>query len=140
MPKALPQWLSIHYLPAMQKTQEEDPLDEGHGNPLQYSCWENPMDRGAWRDTVHWVAKSWTPLKRLSKALKYKWFIVFTDWLKLKLVSLQVDRNPLHFIFCLIIIIYLPVYILSTQVGIRYQILDSFLKIEYFMLLKQILT
>ena len=32
----------------------------GHGNPLQYSCLENPMDRGAWRATVHRVSKSWT--------------------------------------------------------------------------------
>ena len=31
-----------------------------HGNPLQYSCLENPMDRGAWRATVHRVAKSQT--------------------------------------------------------------------------------
>ena len=31
----------------------------GHGNPLQYSCLENPMDRGAWWATVHRVAKSW---------------------------------------------------------------------------------
>ena len=31
---------------------------EGNGNPLQYSCLENPMDRGAWWATVHWVAKS----------------------------------------------------------------------------------
>ena len=30
----------------------------GHGNPLQYSCLENPMDRGAWWATVHGVAKS----------------------------------------------------------------------------------
>ena len=30
---------------------------EGNGNPLQYSCLENPMDRGAWRITVHSVAK-----------------------------------------------------------------------------------
>ena len=30
-----------------------------HGNPLQYSCLENPMDRGAWWATVHRVAKSW---------------------------------------------------------------------------------
>ena len=29
----------------------------GHGNPLQYSCLENPMDRGAWQATVHRVAK-----------------------------------------------------------------------------------
>jgi len=32
----------------------------GNGNPLQYSCLENPMDRGAWWATVHGVAKSWT--------------------------------------------------------------------------------
>ena len=31
---------------------------EGNGNPLQYSCLENPMDRGAWRATVHEVSKS----------------------------------------------------------------------------------
>ena len=36
----------------------------GHGNSLQYSCLENPMDRGAWRDTIHRVAKSRTWLKR----------------------------------------------------------------------------
>ena len=35
---------------------------EGHGNPLQYSCLENPMDRGAWWATVHGVTKSWTRL------------------------------------------------------------------------------
>ena len=35
---------------------------EGNGNPLQYSCLENPMDRGAWRATVHGVAKSGTRL------------------------------------------------------------------------------
>ena len=39
---------------------------EGNGNPLQYSCLENPMDGGAWWATVHGVAKSWT---RLSESL-----------------------------------------------------------------------
>ena len=34
-----------------------------HGNPLQYSCLENPMDRGAWQATVYSVAKSQTQLK-----------------------------------------------------------------------------
>ena len=33
---------------------------EGNGTPLQYSCLENPMDRGAWWAAVHGVAKSWT--------------------------------------------------------------------------------
>ena len=31
----------------------------GHGNPLQYGCLENPMDRGDWQAAVHGVAKSW---------------------------------------------------------------------------------
>ena len=35
---------------------------EGNGNPLQYSCLENPMDGGAWLATVHRVAKSQTRL------------------------------------------------------------------------------
>ena len=37
-----------------------------HGSPLQYSCLEDPVDRGAWQATVHGVTKSWTRLKRLS--------------------------------------------------------------------------
>ena len=56
--------------PAMQKIQEtwvrslgwEDPLEEENGYTLQYSCPEKPMDRGAWRATVHGVAKSRTRL------------------------------------------------------------------------------
>ena len=38
----------------------------GHYNPFQYSCLENPKDRGVWRVTVQSVAKSWTRPKRLS--------------------------------------------------------------------------
>ena len=38
-----------------------------HSNPLQYSCLENPMDRGAWWDTVHRVAQAQTQLKRRSR-------------------------------------------------------------------------
>ena len=41
-------------------------LGEGHDNPLQYSCLENSMDRGALQATVHRVTKSWTQLKQLS--------------------------------------------------------------------------
>ena len=41
-------------------------LGGGHGNPLQHSCLENPMDRGAWWATVHGVTQSWTQLKQLS--------------------------------------------------------------------------
>ena len=39
---------------------------EGNGNPFQYSCLENPMDRGAWQATVHGVAKSQTQQEGLS--------------------------------------------------------------------------
>ena len=40
----------------------------GNGNPPQYSCWENSMDRGAWRAIVHGVAKSWTRLNECAQA------------------------------------------------------------------------
>ena len=43
-------------------------MGEGNGNPLQYSCLENPVDRGAWRATVHTVAQSWIRLKRFSSS------------------------------------------------------------------------
>ena len=54
-------------LSAMQETwvrylRWEDSPGEGNGNPLQYSCLENPMDGGAWWATVHGVAKSCTRL------------------------------------------------------------------------------
>ena len=41
-------------------------IGEGNGSPLQYSCLENPMDRGTWWAAVHRVAQSQTRLKRLS--------------------------------------------------------------------------
>ena len=49
----------------------------GHGNPLHYSCLENPMDRGAWWATVHRVAKSWIQLKQPSThtLISYKWHL-----------------------------------------------------------------
>ena len=39
---------------------------EGNGNPLQYSCLENPMGGGVWQATVHGVAKSWTRLSNFT--------------------------------------------------------------------------
>ena len=41
-------------------------VGEGNGTPLQYSCLEDPMGRGAWWATVRKVAESWTRLKRHS--------------------------------------------------------------------------
>ena len=45
---------------------------EGNGNPLLYSCLENPMDGGAWLATVHGVAKSRTQLNNFTHSLKTK--------------------------------------------------------------------
>ena len=42
----------------------------GHGNPPQYSCLENPMDRGGWWATVHGAAKSWTQLSSSAHTAK----------------------------------------------------------------------
>ena len=46
----------------VEKREASYTLGEGTGNPLQYSCLENSMDRGAWRTTVHGVTKSQTQL------------------------------------------------------------------------------
>ena len=61
---------AVKNLPAKHETQEMWVRSLGqtkypggeHGNPLQYSCLENPMGRGAWQAIVYMVAKSWTPL------------------------------------------------------------------------------
>ena len=56
----------VKNLPALQETRFDTWVrkipEGGNGNPLQYSCLENSMDRGAWWATGHGVAKSWTRL------------------------------------------------------------------------------
>ena len=51
---------------------------EGNGNPLQYSCLENSMDRGAWLATVHGITKSWAQLNAHAqiKIVKYRGEII----------------------------------------------------------------
>ena len=44
---------------------------EGNGNPLQYSCMKNPMDRGAWGAIVHEVSKSWPRLNMHTQTHTY---------------------------------------------------------------------
>ena len=44
----------------------------GHGNPLQYSCLENPMDNGAWWAILYRVAKNWIQMKRLGTCAHLK--------------------------------------------------------------------
>ena len=58
-------WLKISISLTLDSNRSEvaESSGERHGNPLQYSCLENPMDREAWWATVHRVAKSQTGLK-----------------------------------------------------------------------------
>ena len=76
-------------------------LGGGHGNPLQYSCLENAMDRGAWRVTVHGVAKSQTWLKQ--QHLPVQTFprdthIKFLFWVALTEVGGEVSSSASHFL------------------------------------------
>ena len=65
-PQSFPSGSAVKNPPAMQEMWQEsgirflgweDSPGEGNGNPLQYSCLENPLERGAWRATVRGVAK-----------------------------------------------------------------------------------
>ena len=47
------------------------PPKGGNGNPLQYYCWDNPMDRGAWQAIIHGVAKSCTQLNEWAQVSIY---------------------------------------------------------------------
>ena len=73
-------------------------IGEGNGNPLQYSCLENPVDRGAWWAAVHRVAQSRTQLKRLRKKnhkkRKLQKNITYEDRLK----NPQQNSNKLHLV------------------------------------------
>ena len=51
-------------------------IGEGNGNPLQYSCLENPMDRRAWWAAVYGVTQNWARLKRLSSSSSNQIFIL----------------------------------------------------------------
>ena len=53
---------------------------EGNCNPLQYTCLENSMDRGAWQATVHGVTKSWTWLRPLELTPKKDALFIIGDW------------------------------------------------------------
>ena len=56
-----------HKYPKGKLSMTRNKSGEGNGNPLQYSCLENPVDRGAWWAAVYSITQSWTRLKRLSR-------------------------------------------------------------------------
>ena len=59
------EWLHFHFSLSC--------TGEGNGNPLQYSCLENPREGGAWWAAIYGVAQSWTRLKRLSSSSSRVW-------------------------------------------------------------------
>ena len=73
---------------------------EGNGNPLQYSCLENPRDGGAWWAALYGVTQSWTQLKRLSSSSSSSSKVnIGAGWLRLLGVPLdlcQGVRTQLH--------------------------------------------
>ena len=68
--------------------------EEGNGNPLQYPCLENPMDRGAWQATVHGVTKSQTQLKRLSTHIHILGFLGGSDGKEFACNARDLDSIP----------------------------------------------
>ena len=92
--------------PAMQQTQEmqetrvwsldwEDPLEGGNGHPLQYSCLENPMDRGAWWAMVHVIAKCWTD-----------WVAEHVCTHCLKCIAIHITLSDFHYVLLVMVIIF----------------------------------
>ena len=72
---------------------------EGNGNPLQYSCLENPMDGGAWSAAVHGVATSWAQLSAFTFTFKKVSKIITEDKVRLALRLLHINGdswNLLH--------------------------------------------
>ena len=92
-----------------------------NGNPLQNSCLRNSMDRGAWQDTVHGVAKSWT---QLSTRVIMIWPQLFVSKFISFLLYLLLDShvNFLHFSFavlfdiCSLLLLVFPYIVLSSRI------------------------
>ena len=116
-----------------------------HGNSLQYSCLENPMDWGAWQATAHRVAKSQTWLKRLSMHTCFV-YPLFNCYWPAKKTELQYDiivnyehRNWIGTILCikftslrLFIFCYLIFYIsLSYLYIVAFKVLCACVSVRY---------
>ena len=78
----------------------KDSPGEGHGKPLQYSCLENPMNRGVWQATVHGVAKSQTWLTQLST---HTWSINIFQYIYFQKIT-GINKT----IDCICILLFMP--------------------------------
>ena len=103
---------------------------EGNGNPLQYSCLENPMDRGVWQATVHGVAKSRTRLSNFTSLSLARIFMSFNPLFHLLLFwvsSLPFSKHRLS-PYTILLPTYFPKYFSSFSLlsaGSSYQILAT---------------
>ena len=75
---------------------------EGNGHPLQHSCLEKPIDRGAWQAIVHGVAKRWTQTEQLTLSLSFHFHlsigkVVLT---RVYLDQKQMERKTAHTVEC----------------------------------------
>jgi len=81
--EGLSRWLVVKNLPAdARDLRDIDSVPgsgrspgEGHGNPLQYSCLENPLDRESWRAAVHRVTERWSRLSIVHASLEPSSFL-----------------------------------------------------------------
>ena len=67
---------------------------EGHGNPLQYSCLQNPMDRGSWQATVHEITRVGHNLETKPTNQWFLYDLLHTRWQDNRLISLNSHHNP----------------------------------------------
>ena len=73
----------------------ERPHGGGHSNPLQYSCLENPMDRGAWQAIVQWITKSQTWLKQHSPQIHITiWYLCILQYCNYNKFNWQWHPTP----------------------------------------------
>ena len=61
----------------------------GNGNPLQYSCLENPMDRGAWWAIIHGATESWMQLSTAHSTARLKIYLIHSSIITNEIIPLQ---------------------------------------------------
>ena len=108
-------------------------LGVGNGNPIQYSCLENSMDRGAWQATFHGAAKSCTQLNDWAHTINYNYWLIYSRGIQIQYVSsyclsLKHVLNIAPILFKITIINLQNHYCLTTirlLIYIKYELYDS---------------
>ena len=101
----------------------------GHGNSLQCLCLENPMDRGAWQTTVHWISKSksWIRLKQLSMHAHRGLYLINAELYTLQTHGPTLCGHMLAITFRL-----LGIYTVQTHTGLKaYGLIGTSLVVQW---------